>query len=175
MQDGSAVLAIQGSLSERDQVGGDLIRIDRRTLKPALITGASLFGPVAQIVAAAPSPDGQAIAYVTVDPRSGGGWMATVWVVDKNQPAQQRIPLEEDPPVADIRWTVSGLSITLLEPDRVSVVTVDESGAVVGEAEATAIASPAATPATPEVPVEPSPGTPSAEPVVVSTPATPKP
>jgi hypothetical protein len=175
MQDGSAVLVIQGSLSQRDQVGGDLIRIDRRTLKPTLITGASLFGPVAQIVAAAPSPDGQAIAYVTVDPKDGGGWLATVWVVNKNQPAQQRIPLEEDPPVADIGWTVSGLSVTLLEPDRVSVVTVDESGTIVGEAEATASASPAATAETPENPAEASPSTSNVDPAGAPTPATPTP
>lgn len=174
MQDGSAVLAIQGSSSRSDQVGGDLIKIDRRTLKPTLVTGASLFGPVAQIVAASPSPDGQAIAYVTVDPKSEGGWMATVWVVEESLPAQQRVQLEEDPPVAAIGWTVSGLSITLLEPDHVSVVTVDESGAVVSEAEATAIASPdAASPS--EAPANSSPSAPIVEPTVIPTPASPQP
>lgn len=174
MQDGSALLAVQGSTSSADQVGGDLISINRRTLKPTLVTGSSLFGPAAQIVAAAPSPDGQAIAYVTVDPKDNGGWMATVWVIDKTQPAQQRIQLEEDPPVADISWTVSGLSVVLLETDRVSVVTVNESGEVVGEAEATAIASPS-TNSTPEAPAGSSPDAPVDEPTATPTAATPQP
>jgi hypothetical protein len=174
LHDGSAVLAIQGSSGIGNQVGGDLIRVDRRTLKPTLLTGASLFGPVAQIVAATPSPDGQAIAYVTVDPKNDGGWVATVWIVSENQPAQQRIPLEEDPPVADIGWTTSGLSITLLEPDRVSVVTVDEKGAVFGEAEAAAVASPVPA-ATPEAAADSSPSPSNAEPTAVPTAASPQP
>ncbi len=146
LQDGSAILAIQGDAARDNQVGGDLISIDRRTLKARLVTGSSLFGPAAQIVAVAPSPDGQSIAYVSVDPRSDGGWLATVWVMTRDQPVQQRVPLEEDPPVAGIAWTVSGLSVTLLEPDRVSVVTTAPSGEIVGEAEATPGASPVAQP-----------------------------
>ncbi|CAN5565845.1 hypothetical protein BH09CHL1_BH09CHL1_26720 [soil metagenome] len=170
MQDGSAVLAIQGSTSGSAQVGGDVIRIDRRTLKPTLVTGASLFGPAAQIVAVSPSPDGQAFAYVSVEPTNGGGWMATVWVMNENDPVQQRVVLDENPPVADIGWTASGLSVTLLEPDRVSVVTVDESGAVVGEAEATQIASPVAEPAG-----SPQASSPEPEATSESTPASPQP
>lgn len=168
MQDGSAILAIQGSTNRSDQVGGDVIRIDRRTLKPTLVTGASLFGPAAQIVAVSPSPDGESMAYVAVDPKDGGGWMATVWVVDQNQPAQQRIPLDEDPPIADIGWTASGLAVTLLEADRVSVVTVGETGEIVGEAEATRVASPEAEPANSAL-------SPESEPPSESTPATPQP
>ncbi|MGH2550130.1 MAG: hypothetical protein ACRDHN_12095, partial [Thermomicrobiales bacterium] len=170
MQDGSAVLAIQGSTSGSAQVGGDVIRIDRRTLKPTLVTGANLFGPAAQIVAVSPSPDGQSMAYVSVEPTSGGGWMATVWVVNENDPVQQRVSLDEDPPVADIGWTSSGLSVTLLEPDRVSVVTVDESGTVVGEAEATQTASPEAEPEG-----SPQAGSPEPEATSESTPASPQP
>jgi hypothetical protein len=170
MHDGSAVLAIQGSTSGSTQVGGDVIRIDRRTLKPTLVTGASLFGPAAQIVAVSPSPDGQTFAYVSVEPTNGGGWIATVWVVNEENPVQQRVSLDENPPVADIGWTSAGLSVTLLEPDRVSVVTVDQSGALVGEVEATQIASPEADP-------ESSPQAGSPEPVATSesTPTSPQP
>ncbi len=170
MQDSSAILAIQGSTSRDDQVGGDLIRVDRRTLKPTLVTGASLFGPSAQIVAASPSPDGQTIAYVSVEPKDNGGWLATVWVVDNGVPVQQRVALDEDPPVADIGWTAAGLAVTLLEPDRVSVVTVDEGGAIVGEAEATEIASPSAPPD-----AFPSPELSASAPTQESTPASPQP
>jgi hypothetical protein len=156
---GSTLLAVQGSAALQDQVGGDLIQVDRRTLSARFAIGANRFGPSAEIVTVEPSPDGQQWAIVTVAPDARGGLTATVWLVSPDVSTVIRIDLPEDPPVAGVTWTVDGLSITLFEPDRVRLVTVDRDGAVVPvdvpsaspEASPDLAGTPAATPMAPPI------------------------
>jgi hypothetical protein len=142
---GSTILAVQGATEAADQVGGDLIQVDRRTLSARFSIGANRFGPSAEIVTVEASPDGRHWAVVTVAPDARGGLTAAVWLVTPDLTSVMRLELPEDPPVAGVTWTVEGLSITLFEPDRVHLITVDLAGNVVPPEEPPT-ASPVASP-----------------------------
>ena len=148
--DGEHLLAIQGSASRPDSIGGDLIEIDRRTLTAMFAVGGSRFGPGAQIVEAETAPDGQAWAIVTVAPGNSGGLEATVWSVVGHCTNATRLELGENPPVAGVIWTAHGLTVELHPSGELSAITFGVDGTPI--AAATPEASPVFIQASPEVP-----------------------
>jgi hypothetical protein len=137
---GERLFAIQGSASQRDLIGGDLISIDRRTLSPAFAIGGSRFGPGVQIVWAEPAPDSDAWALVTIAPASTSGVIASVWTVTDLLQTVNRLDLGENPPVSGVAWTEVGLTVSLQREGIIEIAHFD----VVGDP--VPIASPIASP-----------------------------
>jgi hypothetical protein len=126
--DGETLLAIQGSGSEPDSIGGDLIEIDRGTLSARFALGGSRFGPGARILIAEPAPDGRSWAIVTVAPQQGRGLQATVWQAVSTLSEVTRLELGENPPVAGVIWTTAGITVSLFKSGEVHLASFGPDG-----------------------------------------------
>lgn len=148
--DGKHLLAVQGSASRPDTIGGDLIEIDRRTLLATFVVGGSRFGPGAEIVLAQPAPEGGVWAIVTVAPGPTGSLEATAWRTEGHYSNATRLDLGENPPIAGVDWTAVGLTVELHPGGALSAMSFDADGTAI--AVSTPQASPAAILASPEPP-----------------------
>ncbi len=138
--DGETLLAVQGSSEQGDEFGGDLIQIDRRSLAARFALGGSRFGPGAEIVSVVPAPDGASWGVVTVAPGRPGSLEASVWGATGEMTNVVKLDLGENPPVAEINWTQSGITVTLIERDEIWLASFEPNG------QAIAVATPSASP-----------------------------
>lgn len=138
--DGETLFAVQGSSEQGDEFGGDLIQIDRRTLAARFALGGSRFGPGAEIVSIVSSPSGTSWGIVSVAPGRSGGLEATVWGATGEMTNVVRLDLGENPPVAGIVWTASGITVTLMENGHLRLASFSPEG------EPVIVATPAASP-----------------------------
>lgn len=142
--------------TEANTVGGatnsiDLWQIDSDREERRLVAVAGSAGPVAQIVAVTPSPDGKSVAYAVLVPGTVGPVVDSVWVRDLASGQGFRIGLPSVRSIEDIWWTSKGLAIAALTESRgVAVLLTTPSGSVsVLWVPPVAAATPVAPPATP--------------------------
>ena len=106
--------------------GGDIYFAPRRTLDGDLVVSANRVAPVAEIVAIAPAPDGEAIAYAAITPDQA----VSVWVQQAGSANAVRVAMADNAPLAAIGWTRSGLVVVLIQGGQVEALLVESDGAL---------------------------------------------
>lgn len=123
--------------------GGDVYFAPRRTLDGELVVSANRVAPVAEILAIAPAPDGESIAYAAITP----DYAVSVWVQQIGSANAVRVGIDGDAPLAGISWTASGLVVVLIDAGQVRAMLVTSDGSLrdIGAASLPATVTPTAT------------------------------
>lgn len=109
MPDGVSLLFTEGGDLGGAVTGIDLWRIGADGSGRTLVASAGSVAPVARIVNARPSPDGQRVAYAVLVPGSVAPHVESVWVRDLTAGIGFTIPMPQVESVEDIWWTDQGI------------------------------------------------------------------